>query len=156
MSKVTLKVKGLKKLIQKNEKYPDLLAKTIRRETTNDASEVIEYSKGNHRFTTRSGQAENSAQYKVWRRGNTFNIKFSLNDALTSVDGDRSYSTFLHEGTYEGYDQSPLAPLYINSTSKSGKGWQADPWLWRAIDAKWDVTKVTKRIAKEMKKEMGK
>jgi hypothetical protein len=58
----------------------------------------------------------------------------------------------MHEGTYQGYSKSPIVPLYPHSTSKSGTGWKADPFLWRAIEAKWNPAKGIQKMNAKLKR----
>ena len=130
---------GLRRLITDMDGYIEELNDGLTAVLTNEASAVEIEAKTNHRFVSHSHNLENSAKGEYSREGNSHIVEFKLDPTFTTVkDGsDRSYGVFIHEGTYQGYKQSKIAPKFSNSISKSGKGWKADPFLWNAIEAKW-------------------
>lgn len=156
MSKVTLKVKGLKKLIKKVEGYPKELTSAIRREVDEMGADVVKYARQNHRFNTQSGNLEKSVSFKTYRRKNTQYVRFFLDDSIVTTENGGSYAVYIHEGTYQGYSRTPIAPLFNSSRSKSGNGWKGDPFLYNAIKEKWDINSALKHIAKDLKKQMEK
>lgn len=141
---------GLSGLIKDMQGYVADLNREVSIAGTNAGEEVVRYARNNHRFTRDSGDLEESVTFEYsLEPGNVHTFDIYLDGKFTTVSDGRSYGVFIHEGTYQGYSQSPIAPFYNSSISKSGKGWQADPFLWVAIDKKWDIEK---RIQKGMKR----
>lgn len=152
MSTVFIETRGLDRLVKDMEGYTSDLHGRISRGINRKGNAVVLEAKSNHRFTSQTGQLENSVSFEQDRLGNVHTAKIFLNDATTSVDSGRSYGVFIHEGTYQGYEQSPIAPAYSSSVSASGSGWLADPFLYNAIQSKWKLETTLKRIATNMKK----
>jgi len=116
---------------------------------------VTTYAKANHRWGKPysngyrpTGKLEQSVTFEYSRRTGKHFAKFFLNDAIISVDS-RSYGVFIHEGTYNGYNRSPIGKAYPHSTGS--KGWRADPFLWRAIEREWikKIDKIMQGVAKK-------
>lgn len=123
----------------------------------NDRGNAVQtYARNHHRYGRPyskgyipTGKLAESVTFEYNRRAGKHTAKFFLNDAVLSVDGDRSYGVFIHEGTYNGYNRSPIAPAYSHKTGS--KGWRADPFLWRAIEREWikKIQKVMQDVAKK-------
>ena len=156
MSRIVYQSQGMTELIRDMECYNRELNKEIQVEMNWNLSEVQKYARKNHRWKTRNGFAERSvsAEYEM-PKSNVHKAEFFLNDKYTTVTtkkGERNYAVFLHEGTYQGYQQSPIAQPFAHSTSKSGKGWKADPFLYRAIKQKWKMNASLKKIISKLEK----
>jgi hypothetical protein len=117
---------------------------------------VTAYAKANHRWGKPyskgyrpTGKLAQSVTFEYSRKDGKHMAKFFLNDAFLSVDGERSYGTFMHEGTYDGYSRSPIGKPYSHKTGS--KGWRADPFLWRAIENEWikKIDKIMNDVAKQ-------
>ncbi len=143
---------GLEELIRSNSHILDELNKEISKGINDAGNKTVRYAKQNHRFTSRTGFLENSITFEYKRSGNNHSAKIYLKDSVTSVDGGRSYGTFIHEGTYQGYRQSSIAPHYQHSKSKSGMGWKADPFLATAIEKVWDTETALIKAGNTIKK----
>jgi len=158
MSRIVFQSKGLPELIRDMEGYTKELNKEIDFAMQDNLTAVDKHATKNHRFVSRNGQAglEGSVQTELKSDGNTHKAKIFLNDKLTTTtskkSGERSYGVFIHEGTYQGYKQSKIAPRYPSSKSKSGNGWKADPFLWRAIEQKWKLTRDLKKMTAKLRK----
>jgi len=157
MSRIVFQSEGLSDLIKDVEGYTKELNKEIGFAITDNLEAVDKHATKNHRYTSRNGQAglEGAVQTEYKLQGSVHKVKIFLNDKFTTVKtkhGDRSYGVFIHEGTYQGYKQSKIAPRYKSSKSKSGEGWKADPFLWRAINQKWKLTRDLKKLTAKLRK----
>ena len=148
---------GMRKLIADMSGYVEELNDGIAEVLTNEASEVEREAKKNHRYISRSGNLERATKgtYKYLSLG-VHSVVFELQDNLTNTGKDNgkgdSYGPWIHEGTYQEYSKSPIAPLYSHSISKSGKGWRADPFLWNAIEKKWNPEKGIQKMSAKLKR----
>ena len=152
MSKIGYQSQGMGSLIRDMDGYISELNKEISFAIADNLEKTQLHAKKNHRFKSRRSKLEQSVQVEQNRSGNTHTAKIFLNDKVTTTAKDKSYGSYIHEGTYQGYSQSPIAQPYKNSISKSGKGWKADPFLWRAIERKWHLTRDLKLIEQKLKK----
>ena len=174
MSRIVFQSEGLSELIKDVSGYTKELNKEISFAITDNIEAVEKHAKKNHRFgktgknvysksyqrlvdkkgtPPRTGKLEQSVSHEYPDpKGGAHKVKIFLNDKMTTLDNGKSYGTYIHEGTYQGYKQSKIAPSYSSSHSKSGKGWEADPFLWRAIDQKWKMTRDLKKITANLKK----
>jgi len=152
MSRIVFQSSGVSELIRDMKGYTKELNKEIDIALTNNLEAVQKHARKNHRWVSRTGKLEQSVQVEQSSRGNTHTAKVFLNDKMTTAESGLSYGVPMHEGTHQGYDQSPIAPKYSHSTSKSGKGWKADPFLWRAIKQKWKMTRDLKKIIARLQK----
>lgn len=146
---------GLRKLITDMDTYVATLNTEIGAVLTNEATEVENHAKQNHRYKTQTGNLERSTygKYDGKRAGNGIHVvTFGIDDSILSVDDKESYGTYIHEGTYQGYSRSKIAPKYSHSISKSGKGWKADPFLWNAIQKKWNPSEKLRRMNEKLKR----
>lgn len=143
---------GLDKLINDMDGYVQDLHKSITKSINKQENKVIEEARSNHRYDRKSGNLQKATMSEYSRSDNLHTVEFFINDAMLSTDGDRSYGTFIHEGTYQGYEQSPIAPFYTSSVSASGSGWEADPFLYNAIKNKWRMDSALHAINNNMKK----
>lgn len=148
---VTLQTKNLSETIKDMEGYIEDLNAGIGVVMTNTGAKVEEYAKSNHRFTSRSGNLENSVTFEYSLKPNGVHVgEIFLDDRFTAVPDGRSYGVFIHEGTYQGYSQSSIAPRYSSSTSLSGNGWRADPFLEDAIARKWKPEREIRKLEKKL------
>ena len=144
---------GLDSLIQDLDGFARDLNKEVAFDMNENMTNVQIHARGNHRFTSREGKLEQSVQVEYdGKTKNVHKAKIFLNDEYTTTDSGKSYGVFIHEGTYQGYKKSKIAASYPHSTSTSGKGWKSDPFLWKAIDKKWKLTKSLKKTAAKLKK----
>lgn len=153
MSRIVFQSEGLDKLIHDLDGYTKELNKEIALAMNENMEKVQIHARKNHRFKRVSGDLEKSVTVEY--NGKTKNVhktKIYLNDKFTTTENGKSYGTYQHEGTYQGYDQSPIAPAYPSSTSKSGNGIKGDPFLYRAIKQKWKMTRDLKKITAKLKK----
>ena len=136
--RVTSTTTGLDSLIQRVNSHDATINRQISQLMNNTGENVERYAKQNHRFKSDSSSLERSVTTDYKRpNDNTHMIMFYLNDTFTTTTGGKSYGVFIHEGTYQGYSRSPIAPLYSTTQSKSGSGWKADPFLYNAIKVEW-------------------
>jgi len=155
MSRVVIETKGLDKLISDMSGYTADLTKKISMGMNANGNSVQKEARSNHRFKSgdgNSGNLDRAVTFVQSRKGTTNIAEFYLNDAITTTKNGKSYGVFIHEGTYQGYDQSPIAPKYSNKTSKSGSGWKADPFLYNAIRKEWKIDKTLNTIQVDLKK----
>ena len=153
---MSVEIVGLDKLIKELPQYVGDLSKEIDIALTKNGVAVQRYARANHRFTSRSGRLEASVTQELEVNSKSHQMSIFLNDSHTttkSKKGYRSYGTFIHEGTYQGYKKSDIAPPMSHSISKSGNGWQGDPFLARAIHKKWhfdrDIIKIMNKLDKK-------
>lgn len=144
--------KGLDKLIDDMEGYTTDLNKRISERVNQAGNDVVDEARSNHKFKTFSGQLEASITFEQGRQGNLHTADIYLNDSFTDAGNGRSYGTFQHEGTYLGYKQSPIAPSYSFTTPKTGYGIEADPFLWNAVQLKWNMQRRLKGVADRLQK----
>ena len=152
MSRVVIETKGLDKLISDMSGYTADLSKRISVGINENGNSVQKEARNNHRFNRKGGKLEQSVTFDQSKKGTTNIAEFYLNDSFTTTSNGKSYGVFIHEGTYQGYDQSPIAPKYGNKTSKSGSGWEADPFLYNAIRKEWKIDKTLNTIQVDLKK----
>jgi len=153
MNKITFQSTGLGSLIRDIDGFSNDLNREIAFDMNENMTSVQIHARNNHRFKRVNGDLERSVQVEYdGKTKNVHKAKIFLNDKVTTTENGKSYGVFIHEGTYQGYKQSPIAQAYSSSTSKSGKGWKADPFLWNAIDQKWKMTESLKKTATKLKK----
>lgn len=145
---VRIETIGVSKLISDMEGYTKDVHKRIVGGLQGNGNKVVNEAKANHRFQRVSGQLENSVTFEQELLGDVHIAKIYLKDSALSVD-TRSYGTFIHEGTYDGYDQSPIADAYSNTSGSAG--WQADPFLYNAIVQEWDFGTTLFKIARNLR-----
>jgi len=141
----------MKQLKEQDKRVNNDISKAI-----NDRGNAVErYAKRHHRYGRPysegyrpTGKLEEATTFEYSRKGRRHFARFFINDAVLSVD-HRSYGVFIHEGTYQGYKRSPIAPAYTHKTTS--KGWRADPFLWRAIEREWikKIDKIMKGVAQK-------
>ena len=156
MSRIVYQSKGMSELIRDMSGYIADLNKEVAFAMAENAENVERHAKKNHRFKTVNGKAESSVTTEYTSpKKNVHKMEIYLDDNQTEVitkKGKRSYVVFQHEGTYQSYEQSQIAPLYAHSVSKSGKGIKADPFLYRAIRQKWKMARDLKKITLKLQK----
>ena len=153
MSTVVIETKGLDKLIADMSGYNADLSKRISAGINYNGNAVVKEARTNHRWERKGGKLEGAITFpNPIKKGNSHFAEIYLDDSQTTTKNGKSYGTFIHEGTCQGYNQSPIAPKYSHSTSKSGTGWEADPFLYNAINTKWKMDVTLNTIAKNMKK----
>ena len=103
---------------------------------------IVRNARQKHDFNTHSGALERSIQHELDRQEMTLTV--FLDDRMTTAENGNSYAVFQHEGTYQGYKQSPMAPSYSHSTGAGGI--QADHFLWTPY--KTEIPKLVKRLEK--------
>jgi len=150
MSRVVIETKGLDKLIKDMDGYTTDLHKRVSKSINRNGNATTEEARSNHKYNRQAGKLDESIQFEQDRKGDTHTADIFLRDSVTSVDGDRSYGVFQHEGTYQGYEQSPIAKKYNHSKGKGGI--TADPFLYRAIKKKFKINESLRGIAKRLTK----
>ena len=142
---------GLDSLIRDMAGFMEDLNDNISEVITNDSAKVIREARQNHRYKADTGNLERATKSGYKRKRNSHLVEFYIEDSMVSPD-HRSYGVFIHEGTYQGYSRSPIAPAYSNSISKSGQGWKADPFLWNAIEKLWKPEESLKKVSEKMRR----
>lgn len=123
-------------------RYNRLLKQEILAELNDSGNTITREARQNHNFNTRSGALERSIQHELDRSGMTLTV--FLEDRLTTTSSGKSYGVFQHEGTYDGYRKSPMAPSFSHRSGSPGI--KADPFLWGPF-AK-EVPKLQRRLEK--------
>jgi hypothetical protein len=150
MSRVVIETKGLSSLIRDMDGYTEELNKRISRSINRNGNATTAEARANHNYKRKGGALDRSIKFEQDRKGNTHTADIFLDDSITSVDNGRSYGVFQHEGTHQGYEQSPIAKKYSSSAGKGGI--KADPFLYNAIKKKFNINKSLRGIAKQLQK----
>lgn len=150
---VSVKTTGLDAMIRNVEAYKKDLRNGLSDEVRECGNNTKNYAKANHRFKRKGGVLQRSVTFEMERKSDIITARLFLNDAMLTTASGKSYGTFIHEGTYDGYKQSPIAPAFSNTTGS--KGWEADPFLYDAIKAKWNMDERSEKVAKRLARKYG-
>lgn len=143
MAKIT--VIGLNSIIDKCSEAPTNIDERIKELLHKYGKLMVAYAKNNHNYQNRTGELTRSIKYGV----NGLVFQFFLDGNMTVVTGGRKYSTFQHEGTYDGYDQSRFAEGYSSSSGK--RGISADHFMVAAFDKyKGEMMRDLKKVLPEV------
>lgn len=155
---VMVEFKGIENLVAAFAKIPEIAAKNMRVAIKEGLQEVEDYARENHKYISRSGNADRAYKTDVDESGLSGTLR---------LDGEISSAPYvfpLHEGhkAYKVYPVNKKALYWV----KDGKEYYSkghtipaapgDPWLYRAMEEKQDdVMEILNKAMADTIKEAG-
>ena len=120
------------------KQYPTDWQKSVRVAMKTSAADMVEYARTHHSYKdSMSGNATKSIDFEFDNSSLSFafGLVKKITDAKWKKKSGVQYTTFLHEGTYNGYKKSKASKgSYSHTTPKTGHGIEADHYIVRAWD----------------------
>ena len=127
LSTMPVRIKGFKRHFTKMQNAQKVLNKKVPAILGKYGSLMVKYARANHRFNTRTGQAERSITSKVNRK--EWILEFYIDDKKV-MSGGYNYAWIQHDGSGEKYKKSRFSPS-VSPKLKTG-GVKADHFMVRA------------------------
>lgn len=141
-------ITGLEETIKALSKAESYLAKKVPYTEQTSLNKMIVKARGNHKFTSRSGNLERSIDGEVVAK--EWSFSFFIDPDIVTNKG-YNYGLIQHDGSMSNYRKSKFSPT-VTPKNKNG-GVTADHFMVRAWDSEIDslVTDLTKIISKAIK-----
>ena len=129
-------------------RWAKTLTKGIRRDivkyVSNAEKSMVENARTQHKFTTITGEVDNSISAVTKVKGNILSFTFFMKPVVMSSGYNKSW--ILNDGTYGNYKRGAISPSAVTVGGKRGTGIKSDDFMGRSWNKNYKV--LDRRITK--------